>query len=76
MDNLLFDLIRVAIDNQLCLSHTPTADEWGELYAMAKKQSLVGVCFAGVHKLCRLWSSVLFLPWCIFIGISSVRVSG
>lgn len=37
MDNLFFDLIRVAIDNQLCLSHTPTADEWGELYTMAKK---------------------------------------
>ena len=48
---LFFELIRVAIGTRMCLSHTPRADEWGELYAMAKKQSLVGVCFAGVQKL-------------------------
>lgn len=66
MDNLFFDLIRVAIDNQLCLSHTPTVDEWGELYAMAKKQSLVGVCFAGVHKLQAQRQAppeMLYLKW-------------
>lgn len=51
INQLFFELIRVAIGNQVCLSHTPTADEWGMLYAMAKKQSLVGVCFAGVQKL-------------------------
>ena len=48
---MLFELIRVAIGVQDCLSHSPTADEWGKLYEMAKKQSLVGVCFAGVQKL-------------------------
>ena len=46
-----FDLIRVALGRKVCLSHSPSACEWGELYAMAKKQSLVGVCFAGVQKL-------------------------
>lgn len=51
MNKLFFELIRVAIGNAICLSHTPNADEWGELYAMAKKQSLVGVCFAGVQRL-------------------------
>ena len=48
---LFFELIRVAIGNQVCLSRTPKVKEWGELYAMAKKQSLVGICFAGVQKL-------------------------
>ena len=51
IEHLFFELIRVAIGNQLCLSHTPSADEWGALYAIAKKQSLVGVCFAGVQRL-------------------------
>ena len=48
---MLFELIRVALGVQDCLSHSPTADEWGKLYDMAKKQSLVGVCFAGVQRL-------------------------
>lgn len=48
---LFSELIRIAIGRAVCLSHTPTVDEWGELYAMAKKQSLVGICFAGMQKL-------------------------
>lgn len=51
MNELFFELIRVSIGAQVCLSHTPSADEWKQLYEMAKKQSLVGVCFAGVQKL-------------------------
>lgn len=51
INKLFFELIRVAIGNQMYLSYTPSADEWGDLYAMAKKQSLVGVCFSGVQKL-------------------------
>ena len=50
IEQLFFELIQVAIGTRICLSHAPSADEWGELYAMAMKQSLVGVCFAGVQK--------------------------
>lgn len=66
MENLLFELIRVAIGNAVCLSHTPTAMEWNELYAMAKKQSLVGICFAGVQRLQGQKQSppeMLYLQW-------------
>lgn len=65
-EELFFDLIRVAIGSQVCLSHSPSADEWGKLYDMAKKQSLVGVCFAGVHKLVAQEQEppeMLYLTW-------------
>lgn len=51
IEDLFFELIQIAIGNRVCLSHSPTAEEWKLLYDMAKKQSLVGVCFAGVQKL-------------------------
>lgn len=51
MNELFFALIRVALGTQMCLPHTPSPEEWKELYRMAKKQSLLGICFAGVQKL-------------------------
>lgn len=51
LEQLFFELIRVAIGTQSCLTQTPSASEWKKLYVMAKKQSLVGVCFAGVQRL-------------------------
>lgn len=63
---LFYQLIQVAIGTRICLSHTPSADEWGELYAMAKKQSLVGVCFAGVQRLQQQRQEppeMLYLTW-------------
>ena len=51
MGNLLFELLRVAVGQQDCLSHTPTAEEWQELYAMAEKQAVLGICFHGIERL-------------------------
>ena len=58
MNKLFFELIRVAIGVDGCLSHTPKAAEWQELYAMAKKQPLVGICFAGVQRLSGVEDSI------------------
>lgn len=63
---LFFQLIRVAIGNAVCLPHTPKAEEWQMLYEMAKKQSLVGICFAGVQRLVSQHQSppeMLYLQW-------------
>lgn len=49
---LFYDLLRVAIGAQEGLTRVPTEREWGKLYKIAEKQSLVGICFAGVQKLC------------------------
>lgn len=51
INNLFFELIRVVIGNQVCLTRTPKVKEWQELYAMTKKQSLIGICYVGTHKL-------------------------
>ena len=66
MTKTFFELIQVAIGTRICFSQTPSADEWGELYAMAKKQSLVGVCFAGVQRLQQQRQEppeMLYLTW-------------
>ena len=66
INNLFFELIRVAIGVDGCLSHTPKPTEWQELYAIAKKHSLVGICFAGVQRLQRQSQcppEALYLRW-------------
>lgn len=66
INELFFDLIRVTICNQICLSHTPLTDEWREMFTMAKKQSLVGVCFTGVQRLQKQQQAPpegLYLQW-------------
>lgn len=50
MDSLFFELIRLSIGSSEALSRQPSTDEWKCLYQMAMKQSLLGVCFAGVRK--------------------------
>lgn len=51
IDKLFFELICVSIGTQKSLSRIPTEREWAKLYKMAEKQSLLGVCFAGLQNL-------------------------
>ena len=63
---LFFALIRVSIGRQERLSHTPTEMEWRQLYALAEKQALIGVCFTGVQRLQKLGYDIpmdLYMKW-------------
>lgn len=51
MQELFFELIWVAIGRSGDLSRIPSAEEWTVLDSMAKKQAVVGICFAGVKRL-------------------------
>ena len=51
INNLFFELIRITLGNAVSLSHNPSDKEWKQIYDMAKKQSLVGICFAAVQRL-------------------------
>ena len=51
MDELFYELIRVAIGRASCLSRVPSEEEWHSLFEMANRQSLIGICFVGVQKL-------------------------
>ena len=48
---LFFELLQIAIGNRKELTHTPTTEEWRELYALAQRQTLVGIAFRGVELL-------------------------
>lgn len=50
-NTLFHEFIRVAIGTQTSLSRFPTEAEWENLFDMAVKQSLVGVCFVGLNRL-------------------------
>lgn len=50
MYTLFVELLNVSLGRSECLSVVPTAEKWEELYKMAVKQSLVGICFAGVRR--------------------------
>ena len=51
---LFFELLQVAIGNRKMLTHTPTAEEWSELYTLAQRQTLVGIAFRGIEQLPEL----------------------
>lgn len=51
IEKLFFELLQVAIGTRQSLSITPSAKQWEELFALSKKQALIGICFVGIKKL-------------------------
>lgn len=48
---LFFELLQVAMGNRQELSHTPDAGEWQEMYDIASKQTIAGICADGIGML-------------------------
>lgn len=48
---LFFALVRCGIGKDKSLPYTPTPTQWQEMFDIAKKQTLVGITFAGIEKL-------------------------
>ena len=51
MTSCFVELVRASLGNLNQLSCTPIDAEWKAIYDMAMKQSLVGICFAGLQRL-------------------------
>lgn len=51
LERLFFELIQVAVGTRQSLTRVPTAREWGEMYEMATRQALVGVCFVALQRM-------------------------
>lgn len=48
---LFVELIQIALNNRAELSHTPTDSQWQALFALAKKQALLGITYAAIERL-------------------------
>lgn len=65
MNDLFFELIRVSLGVQPHLSRVLSLDEWRDLYNIAEKQALIGICFEGVRKehIRNKLPQTLYLKW-------------
>ena len=51
MRELFYELILVALGKRDDLSHSPSEEEWLQLYELSRKQALIGVTFVGLQRL-------------------------
>ena len=49
--SLFFELLQISLDHRSEFSHTPTEEEWRELYLLSRKQALMGIAFSGIERL-------------------------
>lgn len=49
--DLFYELLKISIGHGRCLSKSPSPDEWFQIYRIAEKHCLLGICFHGVECL-------------------------
>ncbi len=69
--HLLFELIRVTIGRQKCLSRGIPLEEWQALYELSHKHAIAGVTFAGVRKLQQNGASIPADVYWQWLGLTS-----
>ncbi len=51
--SLFYELVRVALGNQKCLSKSPSEEEWIQLFDMAEKQCVDGITYQALEILAK-----------------------
>ena len=63
MQSLFFELIRISVSVQKELSHIPSTKEWEQLYLMAERQTVLGVCFKAVKAMADSVPQPVYMSW-------------
>lgn len=63
MNELFFELIQVAIGRRTHLSRTPSSEEWEQLFLMAERQTVLGVCFKAVREMADSVPQPVYMRW-------------
>ena len=61
--DLFFELIQVAIRKRKHLSYVPSEKEWEQLYLMAERQTVLGVCFKAVKEMADSVPRPVYMRW-------------
>lgn len=51
LNEMFFFLIRIGLNREGTLSVVPSSKEWDDIYMLAQKHSLIGICYAGIQQL-------------------------
>ena len=50
-EQLFIELLQVAVGRRACLSRAPSEEEWEELFALAVKHAMLGVCYYAIQRI-------------------------
>lgn len=65
---LFFELIRISVGKQKTFSHIPSSKEWEQLYLMAMRQTVLGICFKAVKETAGSVPQPLYIRWLAMVA--------